>query len=321
MQIKTKKYLSITLKLIILIVAIFFVAFHLKNAQDKHEFFHSIPMLWRQNYYYLLLILILIPVNWGIESLKWKYILRKYCPINYINAFKSVVAGVSTGIITPNRIGEFGGRILYLPKTYRKKGTVLSLISSYAQYFTTLLIGIPALVIFISTKESQISVGENYLMVLLLVTLSGLIMLLFFRLDIIEKILLKLPFIKKHEESVHQLSQLPRKDLYNLLMLSILRYTVFIIQFFFMCQFFSLEIHFIEVLIAGASLYFLMSLLPMFTLGEPGLRAGLTAILFGQFTLNITGVISASVLLWIFNVLLVSLTGAIILFTKKNIII
>ena len=61
-------------------------------------------------------LLALVFVNWGFEAKKWQVLLKPLQPINFFTAFKSVLSGVTLSINTPNRIGEYGGRILYIRK-------------------------------------------------------------------------------------------------------------------------------------------------------------------------------------------------------------
>src|SRR5512135_2918364 len=60
------------------------------------------------------LVISLVFVNWGIEARKWQVLLRTMQPFNFFTAYKSVLSGVTLSINTPNRIGEYGGRILYV---------------------------------------------------------------------------------------------------------------------------------------------------------------------------------------------------------------
>jgi uncharacterized membrane protein YbhN (UPF0104 family) len=318
MKQKKRKWIDFLIKSVVLIAALSFAYVKLTKADDTKTVLSSLPDYWSENSHLLLFVLLLIPLNWGIEAWKWRFVLRKTYRISFVKAFMSVFSGVSVGLFTPNRIGEFGGRILYLPPEKRAKGSVLSLISSYSQFFTTLLFGIPAFLIFLLTfHETSASIVSNATLMGLSVMLAVILMFIYFRLTWIYALLIRIPFLKQHASVIKPIRDVPTFDLLNLLFLSILRYAVFVMQFYLVCDFFDVEIGFLEVLLSAANLYFFMSLLPMFTIGEPGLRASLTAIFFGAFTLQIAAVISASVLLWIVNVLFVSILGALFLLTQK----
>ena len=67
----------------------------------------------------------LVFVNWGIEARKWQVLLRTLQPVSFFTAYKSVLSGVTLSINTPNRIGEYGGRILYVQEGKRIKAISL----------------------------------------------------------------------------------------------------------------------------------------------------------------------------------------------------
>lgn len=315
---KYTKHLVLLFKIVLLIASVVFAWYKLTNAGDAHDVITSIPDYWSQNYRLFIVVCGLLFLNWGIEAQKWKFVLRNYYQISFGNAFKSVMSGVSLGLFTPNRIGEFGGRILYLPPKLRKKASLLSMLSSYSQFFTTLLLGIPALLLFVfwgAKPFSEIPVSPIALIAAFFV--AAVLMLLYFNLNRLYVLLVRIPLLSKYAEIIAVIKEVPLSDLLRLLILSILRYAVFVLQFYFIASFFNVNIHFYELFVAAANLYFMMSMLPMFTIGEPGLRASLTAVFFSPFTLQISAVISASVLLWIVNVLLVALAGALFLLNQK----
>ncbi len=101
-----------------------------------------------QGWWLLGLCVVLMFCNWGTEALKWKLLIQPLLPVRFLRAFKAVWTGVTLGLFTPNRIGEYGGRLLYIPMRFRLSGIVSSLIGSYAQILATLLVGIIALLNF-----------------------------------------------------------------------------------------------------------------------------------------------------------------------------
>src|SRR5690349_8056149 len=48
-------------------------------------------------------VLVLMLVNWGIETIKWKLAVQRVQKVNFITAFKAVLSGVSFSVSTPNR--------------------------------------------------------------------------------------------------------------------------------------------------------------------------------------------------------------------------
>ncbi|MDA3818998.1 MAG: lysylphosphatidylglycerol synthase transmembrane domain-containing protein [Candidatus Delongbacteria bacterium] len=314
----TRKTTDFLIKILIVIGAYLLVYFQVKYSQDIHQVWEAVKQAFSDNGKFLFVIFFMMLINWGIEAGKWQFLAKRLQPFSWVKAFRSVMSGVSIGMFTPNRIGEFAGRILYLQHKNRVEGTVLSLIGSYAQFATTLITGIPALLFFLLTcSNGQIITDKFHLPILLSIITAVILIMLYFNLAWIYKLFARIPFLKKHKDKLHHLIDVNKKDLFYLLVLSMLRYAVFIGQFYLICRMFALDIDLQHVFVAAANVYFLMSMLPIFTLGEPGLRGSLTGIFFMPFTTQVSTVISASVLLWVINVLFVALVGAIFLLNQN----
>jgi hypothetical protein len=83
-------------------------------------------------------VILLVFVNWGLEARKWQLLMKGIQPMNFITAFKSVLCGVTLSLNTPNRIGEYGGRILFVNDGNRLKAVTLSIAGSISQLIITL---------------------------------------------------------------------------------------------------------------------------------------------------------------------------------------
>ena len=63
---------------------------------------------------WLLLAVLLMPFNWALETEKWRQLTSNFEPISFGKAYKAIFAGVLFSVFTPNRVGEYGGRILWV---------------------------------------------------------------------------------------------------------------------------------------------------------------------------------------------------------------
>ena len=97
-----------------------------------------------------------MPLNWGIEARKWQLALRPVGGISFIDAFRAIFTGATMASFTPNRMGEYLGRILYVKEGRRKAAISLTIACSIAQLLVTLAIvaagGYAALDILASVK-------------------------------------------------------------------------------------------------------------------------------------------------------------------------
>jgi len=90
----------------------------------------------------LVIVIFLMIINWSIEAFKWKISIQKVQPVSFLKSFKAVLSGVSFSVSTPNRIGEYLGRILYMEEGNRLRVISLTIVSSMSQLIITLLAGL-----------------------------------------------------------------------------------------------------------------------------------------------------------------------------------
>ena len=109
----------------------------LRWSQIKQSF--SNPVLW--------LAIALVPVNYGLEALKWQQLTKKLEQFSFLTAFKSVLAGCSVTMLTPNRVGEYGGRIMYVKEDNRIAAIPITMLGGISQLFLTIILGTVGLVI------------------------------------------------------------------------------------------------------------------------------------------------------------------------------
>jgi hypothetical protein len=86
-------------------------------------------------------VIILTFINWGLEAKKWQALMKHLEPLSYATALKGVLSGVTLSLNTPNRMGEYGGRLLYVKEGNRIKSVSLSIAGSICQLTITVLMG------------------------------------------------------------------------------------------------------------------------------------------------------------------------------------
>ena len=83
-----------------------------------------------------------MPVNWGLETEKWRRLLRPELVLSFRRARAGIFTGISVSLFTPNRIGEYGGRLLLIPAAKSWLGLAATLIGNMAQWVVLLLGGL-----------------------------------------------------------------------------------------------------------------------------------------------------------------------------------
>ena len=177
----------------------------------------------------LILIIALMILNWSIEALKWKLLLKQTEEISFIKALQSTLTGVAVSIITPNRIGEYFGRILYLKNKNKIKGISITITGSFAQFIVAGAFGVFGLcfyLFFITSNWWLITV----LCISILITI--LLLYVIFNLKVLLNFIEKIPYLRRLKVYIEVVSRFDRKVLKKIILLSALRYLVYSTQFY-----------------------------------------------------------------------------------------
>ena len=108
---KYRQKLGLGLKVTIVLLAVGYITRRFFTTDDPVSI---LTHLYRAITFFpltFLAVLLLMPVNWMLEGLKWKLAAGQQVKLSFGNAMRGVLAGVTIGTATPNRIGEFAGRI------------------------------------------------------------------------------------------------------------------------------------------------------------------------------------------------------------------
>lgn len=261
----------------------------------------------------LAVIFALMIVNWSIEALKWKVLMREVKPMSFIQALFGVLAGVSTGIITPNRLGNFIGRTIFLEKGLRLRGILLTLLANLSQFVVTVFFGsIGLLLIGVSFFEySQ----------LLLLPLALVILYFALRVFIHPRLVNRKPFnyffSEQVEEGIDFISDTGLELKLRIIGLSALRYLVFVTQYVLLLMAFkqnqSWDLLFAHVMVV----YLLMTLIPALFFGKLFVREAAALLVLSAAGVPDAVILLTGFVLWFVNIALPSLAGTSLLIGKK----
>lgn len=263
---------------------------------------------------FLVFAICLMPLNWALESLKWKYLTSKFQDISFSKAFISILCGLSIGILTPQRIGEYGGRILMLETKHNWKGILATFISSISQNLFNVSIGLVGASMYIILYLDM----PKYVMISFLTFAILIISTAFFfyyNLELFVRLLKKLPIVNRSEK-IQKLSQ--KKNIYTfnnltrLNMYSLLRYVVYVAQYMLLLYFFGVESSIFAMVIAISTIYLVQSSIPIPPMFGLLARGEIALIIFGITASNDLSILSATFSLWIINLLIPSFLGLLV---------
>lgn len=280
------------------------------NLQDLLMGRFSSSSMW-----YFIIGCILMPLNWFLESYKWRLLLSNTEHVRWDKAFFSVLAGLSVSLITPNRIGEYVGRIWVLRVRNRPTGVAVTIAGSLAQSAITFLTGVLCGWLFYTRVSDFQYLKYNNLAVASMVVIVGLIFVMF--LPYLSHIILRFRMNRIIRSALEGLSRLTHVTMAKALFISLLRYAIFALQFILLLRFFNTGLLFSESIIGIGLLYASMLLIPTIAVAEPGVRGSLSLLIFGVFSSNSAGILAASLTLWIVNLAVPALVGALYLSAFK----
>lgn len=295
-------------KIIVLILAYLFAYFKLKTIDFNLVFY-------KNSIFYLVFVVLLMLLNWSLEIKKWQLLINKFEKISFLNSAKAVLTGLTTSIFTPNRIGEFVGRILFVSKKNRINAIISTGIGSYSQIFATLFMA--GVAVFLIKYGVLSIIDDNYFIKWVIVGfLIVLFLLIVFSREIINKFFKNSEsvFIKK---IITVFNFYSIKELLIVVLLSLLRYLVFFIQFYIFTQYFNVNISILDSFIALAIFYAFNLGIPSFFISELGIRVSSSIFIFSFFSSQISEIVLAISFLWIVNVLLPTIIGSFLFIKAK----
>lgn len=267
----------------------------------------------------------LMIVNWGIEAKKWQLSVASIYKISFSKAFRAVLSGVAFSVSMPNRIGEYLGRVLHMPDGNRLKSISVTVVGSISQLYVTILSGIAGM-IFLKKQLIQYDlvneIGFRLLIACLLLLLLFLTVI-YFRIAVIEKFFENQVTHSRYLYLIESLRTFNVQLLWHILLLSFLRYLVFLLQYFLMFSLFNVDLPFAIVWSVVSILFLVLAVVPTIALVEVGLRGEISLRLMGMFTGNSLGISLTSVTIWFINLVLPALVGSILIlgikvFKRKN---
>jgi len=253
---------------------------------------------------------LLMLVNWGAEALKWRWLMEPVQRLSFARACEATIAGTSIGLITPNRVGEFAGRVLFLDPEHRVEGSFVTLLGSIAQFVVTLLIGGLALPFNTFLHSGAEEPGSAWNVVgWCTLLISGASVFLYFNPRVFARMLLAVPWLQRYEKHAHVLGSYHRGVLLRVFLLSLLRYGVFTLQFVIVLAAIA-QVEPSAAMTAVPVVFLITTLVPTMALTELGVRGSVAAsVIVGDDV----AIIVSTTLIWLINIVFPALVGALIL--------
>jgi len=312
-----KKLFSYLIKAAIVILAFGFIYHKVSNNANLTQFRRLTEALNRGEVVsILLLVVLLMLLNWFLEAMKWRYLTRVISPITIYSAIESVFCGLTLAIFTPNRLGEYGGRVMFLPPRKRIHGVFSMAVGSLGQMVITNVLGIIALLWFGYTfLHMQIwlylaAVFSGMLVITLL-------LVFFFNISWLVSVLNSIKFLKKYHRFFEIMNRYHVVELNRIMLFCLARFAVFTFQYFLVLHLLVPQMPIFPMVMMVLILFFIQSILPSLDLLDVGVRSVTATTFFAYISNQPVAVIAAVSSIWFINLIVPAILGSIFVFKMK----
>jgi len=320
---KQQNTLFTFIKVLVFAISCFVIWLHLSS---KANLLHDsqkviLAALNVRGFFYLFVIILLMVLNWSCEALKWKLLLKNIQDITFLRSLRAVLSGITVSFFTPNRMGEFAGRIVYLDQGNKIKGAMATFVGSTAQLLITLQFGFVAFTL-IGSQLVNIDLKLLYTYDVLLCVLFFILTFLWIHIADLSRILSRITILKKFEKITNIFSSFKRKELAYTYLLSFLRYVIFCTQQFLLLKMFNVEVNYLFCFLLSGLSFLIITIIPSIAIGELGVRGSINLTVFALANIDASLILIATFSLWLINLAFPAFIGSFgFLFVKLRSII
>lgn len=309
-----KKILSYFIKTAIVVFAFWIIYNKLSNNENLNSFKNLLKQIPESEIILVMTtVIVLMLLNWGLEALKWRRLVSGIEKISIWRSIESVFCGLTWAVFTPNRIGEYGGRVFFLSPKRRIVGVVAMAVGNIGQMVLTNVFGAIALCIFIY-KFVNIDYRLFYALVILSIMFCLFFIIFYFNIKWLNGILVSMRFTRKYKRFYGILARYQKRELLNILLFCLSRYVVFSTQYFILFYWLIPELHYLDIMMMVSILFFVQSTLPSLDLFDIGVRSVTASYFFGFITDQNIAVIACTAGIWLINIIIPAILGTYFVF-------
>jgi uncharacterized membrane protein YbhN (UPF0104 family) len=318
LTVRAKKLFSYLLKLGILTLAFWFI-YHriIKNDTNIHNFYRLVSNIsYARVVITMSVVGLLMVLNWVLEALKWRHLVRTLAPISVWQAIESVFCGLTWAIFTPNRVGEFGGRVMFLPVRKRVYGVFAMAVGAFGQNVVTDVLGAAAATWFIYSFlhfSSWLFVGA----VVVNLSIIAAMMVFYFNIKWIVSWLNRIRFLKKFHRFFDIMGQYSTAELMKIMWFCLARFLVFTFQYYLIITLMVPGIPVLQMTLTMFVFFFIQSAVPSLDIADIGVRAFVATRLFVYITDQSIAIVVAVSIIYIINLVIPALLGSVFVFKLK----
>ncbi|GAA4324239.1 lysylphosphatidylglycerol synthase domain-containing protein [Mucilaginibacter gynuensis] len=318
MTIYAKKILSWLIKAAILVLTFYFIYHQFVKKHDALNDFTNHLKTVGQNQVIITLgfVVLLMLVNWVLESFKWCYLTLELANLTIWQAIEGVFHGLTWAIITPNRLGEYGGRIMFLPPRKRIHGVFAMAVGAFAQNVITNVLGASSGILFLYLYVSVNSLLFAGLCVGAFFLIAGFLVF-YFNINWLVRFLNSIRFLKKYHRFFDIMGRYKKADLLNIMFFSLARFFVFSFQYYLVIHLLIPQISLATMMLVIFVFLFIQSAIPSLDVIDIGVRSLTATTLFSYVTQQPVAVIAAVSSIWFINLIIPAILGSVFVLKLK----
>ena len=315
---RSKKLLSYLLKLGILVLAFWFIYHRIAKYNDSlHKFSALVAKITYTRVAITIgAILILMLVNWVLEALKWQYLSRRLAKLTVWQSIESVFCGLTWAIFTPNRFGEYGGRVMYLPNRKRVYGVFAMAVGSFGQNVVTNVLGAIGIVWFIFSWlhwSPWLQAGA----VVFNIGFMAIMLILYFNIKWMVSLLNRVKFLRKFHRFFDIMGKYSFDELLHIMWFCLARFCVFTFQYYLIIHLLIPDMPILPMLLTMLVFFFIQSAMPSQDIVDIGVRSFTADMLFGYLTHQHIAIVVSVSLIYIVNIVIPAILGSVFVLNLK----
>jgi hypothetical protein len=305
-------------KLLLTISALWFVYDAIRDHSETGNYLNQLNTALHQPGTLILFVLVfvLMLMNWGTEALKWKLMIDKIEPVSMMRSVEAVFSGITFSFFTPNRIGEFAGRVFHLRAGKRLQATMVTIVENISQLMITMIAGCVAAIFYLK-KYVAVTDWLFYTARILLISFAVFCIIFFLNIDVFGRLFDRFRKSERIAKILDVFSLYSMRELTTILLLSAVRYIIFSLQYFLLFRIYGCTFELTSAAVMIAMTFMVMTVVPTIVFFELGIRGAISSYFFGKLTYDIFPVLNATFSLWFINLAIPSIAGALFIYNFR----
>lgn len=312
------KVLTHGLKVILFVLLFGLIYWQIESRSSEYNLIENFRngFSWRQ-FPFLFAALLLMPVNIFLESTKWRLFVNEFVPdFDISDALKSMLCGSFFGFISPNRVGEFLGRLKRMPTESRSRSLTAGYWGGLAQFIVTFSIGIymggRTIMHYADLKSLDV---YTIPFAFAIIVLSSTI---YFNLKWVLSKVSKFPLLRKITTKYPIEYDVSRTKLLYILVITLFRYLVYVSQYVYLLYFFGVDLPY-EVLFSSVSTMLVIhTMFPSVPFIDLGVKGNALVLILSKHSSNELGIVLAVFAIWVINIIFPAIAGYYFFITGKK---